>query len=98
MKGASGPNITQVVKPVSKYRKQASSAFQLPLRKDAIKRLITKSPVCGCLARQSLRQKKRHRTGRIASHASRPVGSVALLAQPRASVSSREGCNRYATG
>src|SRR5262249_32287717 len=47
MKGASGPNITQVVKPVSKYRKQANSAFQLPLRKDAIKRLITKSPVRG---------------------------------------------------
>ena len=35
MKGARGPNMTQVVKPVSKYRKQASNAFQLPLRSDA---------------------------------------------------------------
>jgi hypothetical protein len=40
MKGARGPNITQVVKPVSKYKKQASSAFQLPLRSETIKRLI----------------------------------------------------------
>jgi hypothetical protein len=40
MKGASGPNITQVVKPVSKYKKQASSAFQLPLRRETIKRLM----------------------------------------------------------
>src|ERR1700735_546567 len=36
MKGASGPNITQVVKPVSKYRKHASSAFQLPLFNESI--------------------------------------------------------------
>jgi hypothetical protein len=40
IKGARGPNITQVVKPVSKYKKQASSAFQLPLRRETIKRLI----------------------------------------------------------
>ncbi len=31
MNGASGPNITQTVNPVSKYRKQAMRAFQLPL-------------------------------------------------------------------
>src|SRR6185312_7434376 len=37
MKGASGPNMTQTVNPVSKYRKQASSAFQLPLLSDAIR-------------------------------------------------------------
>src|SRR5665213_14257 len=36
MNGASGPNITQAVKPVSKYRKQASRAFQLPLLRDAM--------------------------------------------------------------
>src|ERR1700737_2340878 len=40
MKGARGPNITHVVKPVSKYKKQASSAFQLPLRSETIKPLI----------------------------------------------------------
>src|SRR5215472_14898688 len=34
MNGASGPNITQVVKPVSKYRKHANRAFQLPLRNE----------------------------------------------------------------
>src|SRR6266702_2012898 len=42
MKGASGPNITQVVNPVSKYRKHASSAFQLPLFKEPIKCFITR--------------------------------------------------------
>jgi hypothetical protein len=46
MKGARGPNITQVVKPVSKYKKQASSAFQLPLRSETIKRLIELLPLC----------------------------------------------------
>src|SRR3981081_2123578 len=44
MKGASGPNITQVVNPVSKYRKHASSAFQLPLFKEPIKCFITRFP------------------------------------------------------
>src|ERR1700676_1421785 len=36
MYGASGPNITHAVNPVSKYRKHASKAFQLPLRNDSI--------------------------------------------------------------
>src|ERR1700744_1874391 len=43
MNGASGPNITHVVKPVSKYRKQASSAFQLPLLRESINCFITGS-------------------------------------------------------
>ena len=43
MNGASGPNITHAVKPVSKYRKQASRAFQLPVRKEAIKYFIHSS-------------------------------------------------------
>jgi hypothetical protein len=36
MYGASGPNMTQAVKPVSKYRKHASNAFQFPLLSDSI--------------------------------------------------------------
>src|SRR5690242_2518793 len=44
MKGARGPNITQVVKPVSKYRKHASNAFQFPLRNEAIKCFIQRLP------------------------------------------------------
>ena len=34
MNGASGPNIIHAVKPVSKYRKHANRAFQLPLRNE----------------------------------------------------------------
>jgi hypothetical protein len=76
--GASGPNMTQVVKPVSKYRKQASSAFQLPLRREEIKRLI------------GISKKKRYRAGRSADLRSARVGSVALLTQQRASVLAAE--------
>jgi hypothetical protein len=36
MNGARGPNMTHVVKPVSKYKKQAMSVFQLPLFKESI--------------------------------------------------------------
>src|SRR5579859_3980675 len=72
--GVRGPNMTQVVKPVSKYRKQASNAFQLPLRRETIKRLIGYSP-----------KQKRHRPVRIAPMSSGRVGSVALLTQQRVS-------------
>src|SRR5690348_8059037 len=41
MKGARGPNMTQVVKPVSKYRKQAIRAFQLPLFRESINSFMT---------------------------------------------------------
>src|SRR5689334_10573827 len=44
MKGARGPNITQVVKPVSKYRKQATRAFQLPLFRESISCFMTTHP------------------------------------------------------
>src|ERR1700710_1425491 len=78
MKGASGPNITQVVNPVSKYRKQASKAFQLPLRSDTIKRLIGLSL---CNARVAI--PKKNAAARAGSRESRSarVGSVALLTQ-----------------
>jgi len=44
--GASGPNITQAVNPVSKYKKHASKAFQFPLRNDAITCFIVFTPDC----------------------------------------------------
>jgi hypothetical protein len=42
--GASGPNITHAVNPVSKYKKHASKAFQFPLRNDAIICFIVITP------------------------------------------------------
>jgi hypothetical protein len=36
MYGARGPNMTHAVNPVSKYKKHASNAFQLPLLNDAM--------------------------------------------------------------
>src|SRR5579862_1554830 len=94
MKGARGPNITQVVKPVSKYKKHASNAFQLPLRSETIKRLIgvsycagdpllTLDACDGCIASP---KKKRRRPGRTAYSRPARVGSVALLTQQRVSV------------
>jgi hypothetical protein len=59
MNGASGPNITQVVKPVSKYRKQASNAFQFPLRSETINWLIGFSPP----GQHALRTQKKNATG-----------------------------------
>jgi hypothetical protein len=44
MNGASGPNITHTVKPVSKYRKHANSAFQFPDFNDSITFLIRTLP------------------------------------------------------
>src|SRR5882757_2772067 len=63
MKGASGPNMTQVVKPVSKYKKQANNAFQLPLFNEATTCFIWCFPKIVPLGRASAQPKKnRQRT------------------------------------
>ena len=56
--GASGPNITHAVNPVSKYKKHASKACQFPLRNDAITCFIVITPECVITVCDSSRQKK----------------------------------------
>jgi hypothetical protein len=58
MNGASGPNMTQVVKPVSKYKKQASNAFQLPLFNEATTCFIWRFPKIVPLGHVSATKKK----------------------------------------
>jgi hypothetical protein len=51
--------MTQAVKPVSKYKKHASKAFQFPLRNDAITCFIVFTPDCVvCTFHVSKGQKK----------------------------------------
>src|SRR6266404_392575 len=63
MYGASGPNITQAVNPVSKYKKHASNAFQFPLRSDAITCFIVSTPDGVCVRLSCFHEPKKTANG-----------------------------------
>ncbi len=82
--GANGPNITHTVKPVSKYRKQAINAFQLPLCSDASSLFMRSSSLVPPHRPRTVRSKKKRCDSRgvlkqilEVLHQRREVGSVA---------------------